>query len=116
MTVTDIQGRLKDAWSAARAGANAAEQEAGKVISRVASAAGLSPEDVRRQARELGERLTRQRRELEASIDEAVRKTAGRFGFPSRNEVTALSKRLDVMSDRVAELERRTPRAEREAG
>jgi hypothetical protein len=55
-------------------------------------------------------------RELEASIDEAVRKTAGRFGFPSQDEVAALSRRLDVMSDRIAELERRAPLTEKEAG
>jgi len=54
-----------------------------------------------------------QRRELEATLDEAVRKTAGRLGFPSRDDVAALGRRLDVLSDRLAELERRS---EREAG
>ena len=100
--MADIQGMFRDAWSAALAGANAAEQEAEKALGRL----GLSPEDVRKHARELTGRLVAQRRELEASIDEGVRKAATRFGIPTHEEMAALSKRLDAVSERLASLEK----------
>jgi hypothetical protein len=97
----DIQTLFKEAWSNALAGVNAAEQEAEKVLARIADAAGLSPEDVRRQARELGERLAHQRREVERAVDEAVRRAANRFRIPSREDLEALEKRLDAVAQRL---------------
>jgi polyhydroxyalkanoate synthesis regulator phasin len=97
----DIQTLFKEAWSNALAGVNAAEQEAEKVLARIADAAGLSPEDVRRQARELGERLANQRREVERAVDEAVRRAANRFRIPSREDIEALEKRLDAVAQRL---------------
>ncbi len=97
----DIQTLFKEAWSNALAGVNAAEQEAEKVLARIADVAGLSPEDVRRQARELGERLANQRREVERAVDEAVRRAANRFRIPSREDIEALEKRLDAVAQRL---------------
>jgi|SRR5512138_1743938 len=97
----DIQTLFKEAWESALAGVNAAEQEAEKVLARIADAAGLSPEDVRRQARELGERLANQRREVERAVDDAVRRAANRFRIPSRDEIEALDKRLDAIAQRL---------------
>jgi hypothetical protein len=97
----DIQTLFKEAWSNALAGVNAAEQEAEKVLARIADVAGFSPEDVRRQAREFGERLASQRREVERAVDEAVRRAANRFRIPSRDEIEALQRRLDAVSQRV---------------
>ncbi len=97
----DIQTMFKEAWANALAGVNAAEQEAEKVLARIADAAGLSPEDVRRQARELGERLVQQRREVERAVDEAVRRAANRFRIPSRDDIEALEKRLDAIAQRL---------------
>ncbi len=97
----DIQTLFKEAWSNALAGVNAAEQEAEKVLARIADAAGLSPEDVRRQAREFGERLANQRREVERAVDEAVRRAANRFRIPSREDLEALQRRVDAVAQRV---------------
>jgi poly(hydroxyalkanoate) granule-associated protein len=102
----DIQTLFKEAWSNALAGVNAAEQEAEKVLSRIADAAGFSPEDVRRQAREFGERLTSQRREVEKAVDDAVRRAASRFHIPSREDIEALQRRLDSIAERVDALSR----------
>ncbi len=99
--MADIQELFKEAWSHAVAGYAAAEQEAEKVLSRLADAAGFSPDDVRRHAREFGERLTLQRRELERSIDEAVRRAASRFRIPTKEEIGALEKRLDAISQKL---------------
>ena len=97
----DIQTLFKEAWSNALAGVNAAEQEAEKVLGRIADAAGFSPEDVRRQAREFGERLANQRREVERAVDDAVRRAANRFRIPSREDIEALQRRVDEVAQRV---------------
>lgn len=102
----DLQTLFKEAWSNALAGVNAAEQEAEKVIVRLADAAGFSPEDVKRHAREFGERLQAQRREVEKAIDEAVRRAASRFRIPTRDDIDRLQKRLDAISERVDALSR----------
>ncbi|HVP68915.1 MAG TPA: phasin family protein [Anaeromyxobacteraceae bacterium] len=95
--MTDIQEMFKEAWSQALVGLNAAEAEAEKVLTRL----GFSPDDVRRHAREFGERLTQQRREVEKAVDDAVRRAAARFRFPTRDEMEAVRKRLDEISERL---------------
>lgn len=97
----DIQDLFKEAWSQALAGMNAAEQEAEKVFARLADAAGFTADDVKRHAREFGERLSSQRREIEKGIDDAVRRAAGRFRVPSREDVDGLQKRVDAIAERV---------------
>ena len=100
----DIRETFKEAWSSAVAGVNAAEAEAEKVLGRLADAAGFSPEEVRRHARELGERLVTQRKDLEKAIDDAVRRTANRFRIPTQSDIEALTKRVDEVSARVEAL------------
>jgi len=102
----DIQTLFKEAWSQALAGVNAAEQEAEKVFTRLADAAGFSPDDVKRHAREFGERLQTQRREIEKAIDDAVRRAANRFRIPTKEDIELLQKRLDAVSERVDALSR----------
>ncbi len=102
--MADIQTMFKEAWSNALAGVNAAEQEAEKVLARIADAAGFSPDDVRRQAREFGERLAHQRREVERAVDEAVRRAANRFRIPSREDIESLERRLDAVSRKLEQL------------
>ena len=97
----DIQELFKEAWSQALAGVNAAEAEAEKVFARIADAAGFSTDDVKRHAREFGDRLATQRREIEKGIDDAVRRAAQRFRIPSRDDIEALRKRVDAVADRV---------------
>jgi polyhydroxyalkanoate synthesis regulator phasin len=102
--MADIQEMFKEAWSQALVGLNAAEAEAEKVLARLADAAGFSPDDVKKHARDFGERLTNQRREVEKAIDEAVKKAAARFKLPTRDDIDVLKKRLDQVSERVDEL------------
>jgi BMFP domain-containing protein YqiC len=99
--MTEIQTRFKEAWSQALVGLNNAEQEAEKVLTKIADAAGFSPEDVRRHAREFGERLTTQRRDIERAIDDAVKRAASRFKLPSREELDGLRQRVDAISARL---------------
>jgi polyhydroxyalkanoate synthesis regulator phasin len=102
--MADIQGIFKEAWSHALTGVNAVEVEAEKVLTRVADAAGFSPEDVRRHAREFGERLQGQRKELEKAIDEGVKKAAGKLKVPTKGDLDAIEKRLEAIAARVEAL------------
>jgi poly(hydroxyalkanoate) granule-associated protein len=97
----DVRETFKEAWSQALVGLNAAEQEAEKVINKIADAAGFTPEDVRRHAREFAERLQTQRKEIEKTIDEAVKRAASRFKLPSREELDSLRQRVDAIAARV---------------
>jgi len=111
----DLQEMFKDAWSQALVGLNAAEAEAEKVLTRL----GFSPEDVKRHAREFGERLTQQRREVEKALDDAVKRATARFRFPTREEMEAVRRRLDEISERVdalAEERGRTEEPKRQEG
>jgi polyhydroxyalkanoate synthesis regulator phasin len=102
--MAEIQTIFKEAWSQALVGLNNAEQEAEKVLEKIADAAGFSPEDVRRHAREFGERLSSQRKEIERSIDDAVKKATGRFKVPSREEIAALRERVESIAARLEAL------------
>jgi polyhydroxyalkanoate synthesis regulator phasin len=100
----DIRETFKEAWSQALVGLNAAEQEAEKVITKIADAAGFTPDDVRRHAREFGERLQTQRKEIEKTIDDAVKRATSRFKLPSRDELDGLKQRVDAIAARVDEI------------
>lgn len=102
--MANVQEMFKEAWSQALAGVNAAEQEAEKVFNRVADAAGFSPEDVRRHAREFGERLQTQRKELEKVIDDGVKKAAHRLQVPTKGDLDALEQKLTALAAKVDEL------------
>jgi polyhydroxyalkanoate synthesis regulator phasin len=71
------------------------------VLARLADAAGLTPDDVKHHAREFGERLTQQRREVERAIDDGVRRAAAQFKIPTRDEVESLKRRVDQIADRL---------------
>jgi polyhydroxyalkanoate synthesis regulator phasin len=100
----DIRETFRDAWSSALAGVNAAEAEAEKVLGKLADVAGFSPDEVKRHARDLGERLVAQRKDLEKVIDEAVRRTANRFRIPTQADIEALAKRVDDVTARIEAL------------
>ena len=100
----DLRETFREAWSSALAGVNAAEAEAEKVLGKLADAAGFSPDDVKRHAREFGERLTTQRRDLERAIDDAVKRTANRFRIPTQADIEALQRRVDAVAAKVEAL------------
>jgi polyhydroxyalkanoate synthesis regulator phasin len=99
--MADLQAKFREAWSQALVGLNAAEAEAEKVLGRLADAAGLTPEDVKHHAREFGERLSQQRRELERAIDDGVRRAVAQFRVPTRDEIETLRRRIDEVADRL---------------
>ncbi len=97
----DVRETFKEAWSQALVGLSAAEQEAEKVIGKIADAAGFTPDEVRRHARDFADRLQAQRKEIEKAIDDAVKRASSRFKLPSRDELDGLRQRVDAIAARV---------------
>ena len=103
----EFRKKFEDAWAQALVSVNAAEQEAEKVMTRVAEAAGFSHDDVRRHAREFGERLRAQRSEIERSLDDAVKRFTGHLRLvPSTDELEELRKRVDAVAARLEAIEK----------
>jgi hypothetical protein len=103
----EFRKKFEEAWAQALVSVNAAEQEAEKVMARVAEAAGFSQDDVRRHAREFGERLRAQRSEIERTLDDAVKRFTSHLRVgPSSDELEALRKRVDAVAARLETLEK----------
>lgn len=93
--MSPLTGNFKEAWSVAVARVGAVEEEAGRVLGRLAGVAGVSQEDLRRFARE-----------LELKLDETL-KLASSLLPPNQEALATMSKRLDVLAERIDRLEQR---------
>jgi poly(hydroxyalkanoate) granule-associated protein len=94
-------------WGQALVAVTQAEEEATKAVQRIAEAAGSGQDEVKRQVRELSDRLVRQRKDLEHSVEEGVRRTLARLRVPRREEVQDIQARLDRVAARIDALARR---------
>jgi poly(hydroxyalkanoate) granule-associated protein len=93
-------------WSQALVAVTGAEEDAVKLLGKVQEAAGWSQEEIRRQAREFSERLTGQRKELEARVEATVQASLGRLHVPRREEIEQLSARVESLAKRLETLEK----------
>jgi poly(hydroxyalkanoate) granule-associated protein len=98
------QDLFKDLWSQALVTVGAAEDEVRKLLERLSEVVEIKPEDVKHYGKELSERLRTQRKDLEKSVEDGVRKALGRLKIPSREEVDALRGKLDDLSARLERL------------
>ena len=92
-------------WAQAVTAMSSVEDEAARVVQRAQTVAGWSQDEVRRQMNDLSERLAAQRRELEQGLEERVRTALQRLRVPRREEVQALTARVDRVAERVEKLE-----------
>jgi hypothetical protein len=95
---------FRDAWSQALSAVSSAEDEAHRALTRVSDLAGWGQDEVRRHTREFADRLVGQRREVEKSIDQGVRRALARTKPPRREEVEALTQRVDALGVRIDRL------------
>lgn len=101
-SVTETFERL---WSQALLAVNTAEEEASRAVQKVATVAGWSQDEVRRQAREFTERLAGHRKDLEHNVEDRVRQTLSRMKLPRREELSAFEARLSKLAERIQNLE-----------
>ncbi|HLL53972.1 MAG TPA: phasin family protein [Myxococcaceae bacterium] len=102
-----ISEQLERLWSQALLAASVAEEEASRVAQRVAEVAGWSQDEVKRHVRELSEQLVTQRRDLERSVEEAVKGRVARIKLPKREELMAFEERLNQLAARIDALAER---------
>jgi poly(hydroxyalkanoate) granule-associated protein len=98
---------FRDAWGQALAAVNSAEEEAQKLLQRAGGMVGWKPDEVVRQAREFGDRLNRQRKDLEHSVEDRVKKAVGRLKVPRREDIESLRQRIDKLATRIDALKKR---------
>ena len=98
---------FREAWSQALVAVNVAEEEAGRLLHRAGELAGWRPDDARRYAKEFGERLAAQRKDLERTVDERIGKALSRMKIPKREEIEALSRRVSALTERIQDFEAR---------
>jgi polyhydroxyalkanoate synthesis regulator phasin len=94
-------------WSHALLAVTTAEEEVNRNLQRVAATAGWSQEEVKRLAREFTERLVGHRRELEHSVEVAVRGALAKLKVPRREELQEFEARLERLAERIDALGRR---------
>jgi len=97
---------LERMWAQAVTAMSSVEDEAARVVQKAQTVAGWSQDEVRRQVGELSERLAAQRQQLEQGLEERVRGALQRLRVPRRDEVQALSARVDRVAERLERLER----------
>lgn len=88
-------------WSQALVAVSNAEDEGARMVARLAAAAGWSQEEMKRQAQQLGQRLSAHRQELERAMEVGVRQTLQALRVPRRDAVQELSARLDGIARRI---------------
>jgi polyhydroxyalkanoate synthesis regulator phasin len=91
-------------WGNALTAVTGAEEEANKLLSKLPWAAGWTPEEARKQVRELSERLVAQRKDMERRLEEAVKTSLKTVQVPRRDELKELSARVDELARRVESL------------
>jgi polyhydroxyalkanoate synthesis regulator phasin len=103
----NVSAWFKDAWGQALAAVNSAEEEAQKVLQKAGGMVGWNPDEVLRQAREFGDRLGRQRKELERTVEERVKRALGRVKVPRREDLDKIRARIEKLSARIDALKER---------
>jgi hypothetical protein len=94
-------------WSQALMAVSTAEGEAVKLAQRVSEAVGGTQEEMRQRAKELAERLSTQKRDLERHVEEAVKRAVGRVKVPRREELAEVQARLERLAERIDRLGQR---------
>ena len=96
---------LERMWAQAVTAMSSVEDEAARVVQRAQTVAGWSQDEVRRQMNDLAERLAAQRRELEQGLEETGPDRAAATRVPRREEMPALTARVDRVAERLEKLE-----------
>lgn len=95
---------VRDAWSHALVAVSTADEEVQRLMGRIGEFVEVGPEEARRLATELTERLLAERDELEQRVEESVRRTLGAIRLPSLEDVSQIDARLDRIEERLERL------------
>jgi polyhydroxyalkanoate synthesis regulator phasin len=96
-----VAGYVREAWSQALVAAGDAGEDVQALLRRMAGWVELQPDEARRLAIELSERLRRERSELESSVEAALSRAVAPLRRGTRDEVQALEARIRRLEARI---------------
>ncbi|MFM2152204.1 MAG: hypothetical protein RL199_639 [Pseudomonadota bacterium] len=99
-----LRGYVREAWSQALVAVGDAGDEVQKILGRVGELVEMAPDEARRLAHELAQKLKDERGQLEEAVEAAVRTAVQPFRLPSPADLQALEGRLAVLEDAVERL------------
>ena len=101
---------IRETWSAAVAALGAAEEETARQLGRLLRRNRITAGDARVAIAGLRVRLERERRNLGRTFGAAVHNALASINVPSRDEVAALTRKVDELSRRIEASRARSPR------
>ena len=99
-------GRVREGWRKTVGHYATDEGETKNLLSRLVDFGHLSKDEASRVLVDLGTKIEDNRRELDARVDESVRRATAKLRVNSRGELESLAKKLGNLEDRMSELER----------
>jgi polyhydroxyalkanoate synthesis regulator phasin len=101
-----LRGYVREAWSQALVAVGDAGDEVQNILGRVGGFVGMAPDEGRRLAHELAQKLKDDRVQLEQAVETAVGRAVKPFRLPTPVEVEALEQRLARLEAAVERLAR----------
>ena len=98
---------FRGAWASAIDWAQDTEQEARRRVDRLVDLADLPRAEAERLAAELRDALVSGRQQIERRLEEDVRAYLSRLRFPSREDLSAMTARVEGLEARASALERK---------
>lgn len=95
---------VREAWGQALVAVSDTGEEVQRFLGRMQGWVEVGPDEARRLALELTEKLRRERDDLEGRVETAVRRAIGSVRLPTREDVAALDARLDRIEERIDKL------------
>lgn len=96
---------FKELWSQALVAVSGAEDEARRILERVATVTEVRPEDLQRFGRELSNSLRSQRTNVERSIEDVLKAALPGLHAPLAVQIGDIKARLEVLTARVTRAE-----------
>lgn len=100
---------LRETWLAALGAFSFAENEAKKIGERLSKIGIFSPKEREKILKEIRKRIEKNRKLLEAKIEEGIDKALHRLRIPTQKEIKNLQARVNALSKKVEANSKRKP-------
>lgn len=105
----ELRAAIQESWTKAVLAAGSVEEHAQALVAGIGSIghkASLAPEQARKLATEVAERLQAHRKQLAGEVERAVLRAVEQVRLPARNELKSIADKLAALEARLGELER----------
>lgn len=108
----ELRTAIQESWSKAVLAASSVEEHAQQLVGKLGEKAVLAPEQAKKLAAELAERLEAHRKTLTGEVEKAVRTAVSHVRLPARGELKKMSDKLDALEARLGQIERNARKGE----